>query len=149
MSSVEQLLRVGTVEPKGKFPPVPEGSVIVGEVPEWLRPWFPSDSFEKNLKEPIKRRVEELRLSGKRIGPDSPEAEKISQDMTMAEEILGARKAVFSAGLKQYLFDAGKFEEGAIMICENWQIARVPLPECNNPLDTLILGALLGRLARS
>ena len=45
--------------------------------------------------------------------------------------------------------DAGKFEEGAIMICENWQIARVPLPECNNPLDTLILGALLGRLARS
>lgn len=145
---VESLFSVGEIDSAEKFQPVPEGAEVIGEIPEWLRPWFPFDSFVKAMFEPIKQRMVELQGSDRFIGPDSPEADEIEKNLSMAKELVETRKAVFFAGLKQHLFSTGKFEEGAIQICEGWQIARVPMSGAN-PLEALLLSALLGRMARA
>lgn len=145
---VESLFSVGEIDPSEKFPPVPEGAEIIGEIPEWLRAWFPFDSFVKATFEPTKQRVHELQSSGQPIGPDSPEADELEKNLAVAREIVETRKAVFSAGLKQHLFNIGKFEEGAVQVCEGWQIARVPMSGVNS-LEALLLSALFGRTART
>lgn len=145
--SVEALLRVGEIDPAEKFPPVPEGAEVVGEIPEWLRSWFPFDSFVKATFEPLKQRMRELQNSDRFIGPDSPEADELEKNLSVAKELVEARKSVFSIGLKQYLLDIGKFEECAIQICEGWKIAKVPMGH-GNQLEALLLSALLGRMAR-
>lgn len=146
--SVEKLLHVGEIDSAEKFPPVPEGAEIVGEIPEWLRPWFPFKSFVESMFEPIKQRMVELQSSDRFIGPDSPEADEIEKNLAIAKELVETRKAVFFAGLKQHLFSTGKFEECAIQVCEGWQIARVPMGDIN-PLEALLFSALLGRMARA
>lgn len=146
--SIEGLFLVGAADAAEKFPPVPRGAKVIGKVPEWLRPWFPSDSFAQAAFGPVSERVRELQSSSRRIGPDSPEADEVSKHVSVTTELVEARKAVFSVGLKKHLLDNGQFEECAVLVCEDWQIARLPMNQ-DCPLELLVLSAMLGRLARA
>lgn len=116
---MEDLLLVGEADPKETLLPIGPGEVVIGTVPEWLRPWMPSDSFARELRERYAKRKEIFHSQGSEAPANDIELEFI-------QLVADARNAVFKAGLHRHLADSGILDASYLSVRENWAITYVP-----------------------
>ncbi len=116
---IEDLLLVNGVDPSETFLPVGPGEVVIGTVPEWLRPWMPSDSLANELRERYARRKEEFHKQGSQAPANDIELEFVHL-------LADARNAVFKAGLHRHLADNGVLDASYLAVREDWTITYVP-----------------------
>lgn len=116
---IEDLLMIGGVDPNETFLPVGPGEVVIGAVPDWLRPWMPSDAFERKIRERFARRKEEFHKQGS-------EAPMNDIELEFLQLAMDARNAVFKTGLYRHLADHGILDASCLSVREGWAITYVP-----------------------
>lgn len=116
---IEDLLLVGGIDPNESFLPVGPGEVVIGTVPEWLRPWMPSDAFACELRERHAERKETFHAQGSQAPANDIELEFVHL-------VADARNAVFKAGLHRHLADNGILDASYLSVREDWVITYVP-----------------------
>ena len=116
---IEDLLLIGGVDPNETLLPVGPGEVVIGTVPEWLRPWMPSDEFANTLRDRYSQRKEEFHRQGSQAPANDIELEFL-------QLVADARNAVFKAGLHRHLADSGILDASYLSVREDWTITYVP-----------------------